>query len=95
MRELTEIPLLTEEGTEFDGVYQGFRVVVFDGQDRLLHRFELPDGTEGVLWGTTLLNGKLNGIAVGTAVRIARTTDKPSSKKGYSPMKQYRIWIED
>lgn len=95
MRELTETPLLTAEGTEFDGIYMGFKTVMFDGDARSLHQFRLDDGSDGVLWGTTLLNGKLSGITPGTAIRIRREADKPASKKGYSPAKQFRIWIDD
>lgn len=79
---------------QFVGEYLGNEVINPTGNEEdafTVHKFRDSSGAVRKTNGGYKLNVGLEGIAVGTVVRITRVTDVPISDPGKNPMKDYRI----
>ena len=77
---------------EVGDTIEGQLLDVRAGENGKVYDIQTGDGRV-VVFGTTILDRKMAGVAKDSQVRIERDKDKPSKTKGHSPMKMWKVFV--
>lgn len=92
----TEIFKFEEPGQEITGIFVSKRTCEsLNNNDNFIYGIEVAPGNITFFFGTQFLNERLATIPIGSRVRVVYDHNLTSIKKGYSPMKFFRVFVKD
>ena len=85
------------EGTSYEGVYQGNKIVKTEISDSILYSFMDEEDHPFGIWGFTNLNYQMEGVKIGSRCKITYLgVAKTKNKYGKFPYQaKVEVWKED
>lgn len=80
-----------DENNEIVGVFKGTEVKEIKKKDRTLHTIEV-DGEDFTVWGTAVLDNRLEGVEPGSRVKIVRPGTKIRTKSGHQAW-EFKVFV--
>ena len=86
-------------GDSYEGIFAGVKEVPFTDKrgTRLapLYTLQPEEGDPIGVWGSPMLKDMMSQVGMGQYVRITYTGTRPAREKGFSPMKVYKVEVEE